>query len=89
MAYQVKLSRRAEKDLASLPRDIRLRIEQSLEGFADDPARGHDVVKVKDSPKLMPRYRLRIGEYRATFFIHHDILIIVVITIGKKKNFHY
>lgn len=87
--YQIKLSRRAEKDLVSIPRDIRIHIELALERFAKNPDMRHDVVKVRNSPKVMPRYRLRVGEYRVLFFIHHDILIIEIITIGKKKNFTY
>ncbi len=87
--YRVVLSRRAEKDLASIPRNFRIRIELALERFAASPDLRCDVVKVKDSPKNAPRYRLRIGEYRATFFIHHDMLIIEIITIGKKENFSY
>jgi mRNA interferase RelE/StbE len=87
--YQIKLSGRAEKDLVSIPQDIRIHIELALERFAKNPDMRHDVVKVRDSPKVMPRYRLRVGEYRVMFFIHHDILIIELITIGKKKNFKY
>jgi mRNA interferase RelE/StbE len=87
--YQIKLSRRAEKDLVSIPREIRIHIELALERFAKNPDMRHDVVKVRNSPKVMPRYRLRVGEYRVLFFIHHDILIIEIITIGKKKNFTY
>jgi mRNA interferase RelE/StbE len=87
--YQIKLSRRAEKDLVAIPLDIRIHIELALERFAKNPDMRHDVVKVRDSPKVMPRYRLRVGEYRVMFFIHHDILIIEIITIGKKKNFTY
>ncbi len=87
--YQIILSRRAEKDLTLIPQDIRIHIELALERFAENPNLRHDVVKVRDSPKVTPRYRLRAGEYRVTFFIHHDILIIEIITIGKKKNFKY
>jgi mRNA interferase RelE/StbE len=87
--YQIKLSQRAEKDLVSIPQDIRIHIELALERFAKNPDMRHDVVKVRNSPKVMPRYRLRVGEYRVMFFIHHDILIIEIITIGKKKNFKY
>lgn len=87
--YQIFLSQRAEKDLKKIPQDIRIRIELALERFAAHPDLRHDVVKVKESPKKMPRYRLRIGEYRATFFIHHDILIIEIITIGKRENFGF
>ncbi|MEN6610400.1 MAG: hypothetical protein ABFC24_06120 [Methanoregulaceae archaeon] len=87
--YQIRLSRRAEKDLIGIPREHRIRIELALERFAEHPDLRHDVVKVRDSPKVVPRYRLRIGEYRATFFIFHDMLLIEIITIGKKKNFEY
>jgi len=54
--YQIKLSRRAEKDLASIPQDIRIHIELALERFAKNPDMRHDVVKVRDSPKVMPQY---------------------------------
>ena len=60
-----------------------------LEEFAAHPNLRHDVVKVRDSPKIAPRYRIRIGEYRATFYIYHDMLLIEIITVGKKKNFEY
>jgi mRNA-degrading endonuclease RelE of RelBE toxin-antitoxin system len=87
--YQIKLSRRAEKDLVSIPQDIRIPIELALERFAKNPDMRQDVVKVRDSPKVMPRYRLRVGEYRVMFFVHHDMLIIEIITREKKKNFRY
>nr|WP_321352810.1 type II toxin-antitoxin system RelE/ParE family toxin [uncultured Methanoregula sp.] len=83
------MSRRAEKDLAEIPREHRIHIERALEKFAEHPDQRHDVVKVRDSPKVAPRYRIRIGEYRATFFIWHNLLLIEIITIGKKKNFDY
>ncbi|MDD4138014.1 MAG: hypothetical protein PHT99_09015 [Methanoregula sp.] len=87
--YQITLSRKAEKDLAKIPQEHRIPIEQALEKFAEHPDQRHDVVKVRDSPKVAPRYRIRIGEYRATFFIYHNILLIEIITIGKKENFPY
>jgi mRNA interferase RelE/StbE len=87
--YQIKLSRRAEKDLIKIPEEHRIQIELALERFAASPGERHDVVKIRDSPKNAPRYRLRIGECRATFFIHHDLLIVEIITIGKRENFSY
>jgi mRNA-degrading endonuclease RelE of RelBE toxin-antitoxin system len=81
--YQILLSRRAEKELRAIPREPRIRIEFMLKKFAADPSQHHDVVKVRDSPKVAPRHRIRIGEYRATFFIHHDKIFIEIITIGK------
>lgn len=85
--YQIRLSRRAEKDLVRIPIAHRILIERALKRFAEYPDLRHDVVKIRDSPKVAPRYRIRIGEYRATFFIYHDILLIEIITIGKMENF--
>lgn len=87
--YQILLSRRAKKELLSFPEEHRIHIELALKKFAASPDQRHDVVKIKDSPKVPPRYRLRMGEFRATFFIHHDLLVIEIITIGKKQNFSY
>jgi mRNA-degrading endonuclease RelE of RelBE toxin-antitoxin system len=87
--YQIRLSQRAEKELIRIPPDHRVHIELALKRFAEHPDLRHDVVKIRDSPKVVPRYRIRIGEYRVTFFIYHDILLIEIITIGKKKNFEY
>jgi len=89
LVYQILFSQRAKKDLLGFPQELRIRIELALKELAENTDQRHDVVKIKDSPRKNPRYRLRIGEYRATFFIHHDILIIEIITIGKKKNFDY
>lgn len=87
--YQIKVSRKAEKDLAKIPQNDRIHIEWKLEEFAAHPNLRDYVVKVRDSPKIAPRYRIRIGEYRATFYIYHDMLLIEIITVGKKKNFEY
>jgi mRNA-degrading endonuclease RelE of RelBE toxin-antitoxin system len=75
--------------LLAIPTEHRIHIELALKKFAAGPGQRNDVVKVRHSPKNAPRYRIRIGEYRATFFIFHEILLIEIITIGKKKNFDY
>ena len=89
MAYQVKFTHRAEKTFAALPRVARIRIAIALEKYAADPFHRHDVKKVKGCPPDKPRYRIRIGEYRATFRIILDHLVMCVVAVGKKKNFEY
>jgi mRNA interferase RelE/StbE len=89
MVYRVKFTQRAEKRFAALPQIARIRIEIALENYAADPFHRQDVKKVKGCPPDKPRYRIRIGEYRATFRIIQDQLIICVVAVGKKKNFEY
>ena len=89
MGYQVRFSRNAEKNLQKIPQYARVRIETALKSFADDIYGHHDVVRIKGSPKDIAGYRIRAGEYRASFVIWHDVMIVFVIEIGKKENFRY
>jgi len=85
MAYQVIFTHRAEKTFAALPRTARIRIAIALEKYAANPFHRHDVKKVKGCPPEKPRYRIRIGEFRATFCIIQDQLVICV--SRKKEEF--
>jgi len=89
MVYRVKFTHRAEKEFVALPRMTRIRIAIALENFAADPFHRQDIKKVKGCPPDKPRYRMRIGEYRATFRIIRDQMVICVVAVGKKKNFEY
>jgi mRNA interferase RelE/StbE len=89
MVYRVRFTHKAEKQFTNLPQIARVRIEIGLEYYAADPFRRHDVRKVRGCPPHKPRYRIRIGEYRATFRIMQDQLIICVVEVGKKENFEY
>lgn len=89
MVYEVIFTHSAEKAFVALPQAARIRIEIALEKYAADPFARRDVRKVKGCPTDRPRYRIRIGEYRATFRIIHDRLIVCVVAVGKKENFEY
>lgn len=87
MVYHVRFTHTAEKRFVALPLNARIRIGIALERFAADPFHHHDVKKVQGCPSDTPRYRIRIGEYRAIFRILQDQLVICVVAVGKKKNF--
>lgn len=87
MQYEVLIPNHAKKQISTIPSQFAARILDALEGFASDlDYRRWDVKKVKDSPKNQPRYRLRTGEYRVTLFIHHDKVIIEVISVRRRKG---
>jgi len=89
MGYLVKFSSKAEKSLKNIPQFARVKIETALKSFAEDICGHHDVVRIKGSPKDITGYRIRAGEYRASFVIWHDVMIVFVIKVGKKENFEY
>jgi mRNA-degrading endonuclease RelE of RelBE toxin-antitoxin system len=87
MPYEIRIPRRVEKQIAAIPKELIARVLDDLEGFAKNlDYKRYDVRKVKDSPNDVPRYRMRSGNYRVTFFIHHNRLIIEVISIRRKKT---
>jgi len=89
MAYRVRFTNSAERAFAALPQPARIRIEAALENFAANPFHHQDVRKVKGCPPDKPRYRLRVGEYRVSFRIIREHLLVCVVAVGKKKNFEY
>jgi len=87
LPYEILIPRRVERQIAEIPREFATRILDDLEGFAAGlDYKRFDVRKIVDSPKDVPRYRMRSGNYRVIFFILHDRLIIEVISIRRKKT---
>ncbi len=82
MVYEVMFTHNAERAFAALPQGARIRIEVALERYSTDPFQRHDIRKVRGCPADRPRYRMRIGEYRVTFRIIQDRLIVCVVAVG-------
>ena len=80
---------RQRRVFQKIPQFARIKIETALKSFAENSYGHHDVVRIKGSPKDIPSYRIRAGEYRASFVIWHDIMIVFVFDVGKKENYEY
>ena len=84
--YRVLLSRTAVAQLGLLDIKQKNRIKSNLEQLEDDPFRrrsGADIKKLitRDEP---PLYRLRIGDYRAIYFVlDHDVRVTEIIHRSK------
>jgi mRNA-degrading endonuclease RelE of RelBE toxin-antitoxin system len=65
MKYELRIPRRAAKQLASLPARARERIVERIERLASWPDHGQDVKALKG--QWAGCYRLRCGSYRVLF----------------------
>jgi mRNA interferase RelE/StbE len=81
MKYEVEISPSARKSLAKIPKKDRLRIQGVIELLQSNPY-------PPSSIKLTERseYRVRVGNYRVIYDIVKEHLVILVLTIGHRKD---
>lgn len=83
MAYTVYLTDEAQKFLDKCDNSVSRAIIKRLEYLPINPRAGKPL-----TANLAGYYSLRIGDYRALYQIKHTELMILVITIGHRKNIY-
>lgn len=85
MKYTVEISESAEKSLEKIPKRDRLKILEKIDGLEQDPIPAGSV-KLKGYKEVL--YRIRSGDYRVVYSIKQDILIILVVEIGHRREIY-
>ncbi|MDA3925155.1 MAG: type II toxin-antitoxin system RelE/ParE family toxin [Kiritimatiellae bacterium] len=83
MTYAVDILRTAQKQLAKLDRQAQVRINDAINKLAFDP-------RPASCKKLSgrPAWRIRVGSYRIIYEIHDSKLLVLVVSIGDRKNIY-
>ncbi len=82
MKYRIELQRSAAKALKKIPKYDQKRIAAKIDSLSEnlpDPAK----TKMKGDN---PFHRIRVGDYRIIYETHGDILLILVLKIGHRKE---
>ncbi len=81
MPYQVEITLSAQRQLSKLPDTIAERIEEKLLDLENNP-------RPIGCKKLKGRlaYRIRIGDYRAIYTVNDNVLTVIVIKIGHRRD---
>jgi mRNA interferase RelE/StbE len=82
LKYRIEFKRSAAKSLRKFPKSDQKRIADKIDSLSDklpDPA----TTKMKGDN---PFHRIRVGDYRIIYEIHGDILLIVILKIGHRKE---
>jgi mRNA interferase RelE/StbE len=79
--YKVEIKRSAAKELEQLPPKDRARVVTRIQSLATDP-------RPPGAEKLsgQERYRVRQGNYRILYEIHDDLVVVVVVKIGQRRD---
>jgi len=81
--YRVSIAEPALKALARLPRDGEARIRAAIDALAAQP-RPHGCKALRGRGSEL--WRVRVGVYRVVYEIRDDMLCIVVVRIGHRRE---
>jgi len=83
--YKVVIEGKAEKFLKSIPKDDFMRFLEKMDIIARNP---HASLPFVTRLKGSSYFRFRFGDYRCVYSVINQILTIVVIDAGHRKNIY-
>jgi len=82
MTYRIELTKTAVRDLTAVPKLMLKRLDAFILGLADDPL-PPGVKKLKNSNGF---YRVSVSDYRISYRIEQEILTVLVVKIGHRRE---
>jgi len=79
--YSIQIKKSAAKELEKINLQDQERIIEKIRSLSKEP-RPHGTKKLSGEEK----YRIRQGSYRILYQIHDDIITIVVVRIGHRRD---
>lgn len=84
MKYAFRFTAHAQRQLRSIDRQDALRILTAITPLGDDPWREDaDVKRLAGHDGL---YRVRAGEFRVVYEVRGDVLVILVLHLGHRRD---
>ena len=82
MAYAIEVLPSAARQIAKLPADVRKRIARRIDSLAVNPRPAG--VKILAADEQI--HRLRVGDYRVLYQVKDDVLLIIVVKVGHRRD---
>lgn len=80
--YRIEIQRSAAKVLGKIPDHDRRRIIKRIDTLAEQLPNREETKLKGDNPF----HRIRVGDYRIVYEIHEDVLVILIVKIGHRKD---
>ena len=84
MKYRIEVQRSAAKSLKSIPKFDRNRIIKKIDSFAEQLP-NPKTTKMKGNN---PFHKVRVGDYRVIYEIQNDVLLILIVKVGHRKDIY-
>ncbi len=82
MSYRIEVKRSAAKSLQKIPKADQKRIAYKIDTLAQNQP-NPDTTKMKGNN---PFHKIRVGDYRIIYEIQEEVLIILIVKIGHRKD---
>ena len=83
MSYRIEVAPAAQRALRKIRGPMRRRIEGAILLLAQDP-RPPAARRFVDEPA----YRVRVGDFRIIYEIRDDVLLVVSVTVGHRRDIY-
>lgn len=84
MTYRIELSPAAIRALKKLDRQALLRVQAAIQLLADNP-RPPGAKKLSGGDG---EWRVRTGDYRVVYEVHDDVLLVLVLSAGHRREIY-
>jgi mRNA interferase RelE/StbE len=83
MTYRIEISRRAAKAVNSLDKPLRRKILAAIDALSGNP-------RPAGCKKLAGQeaWRIRVGDYRIIYEVHDQVLLVLVVDIGNRREIY-
>lgn len=82
-SYRVLIKPSAAKELESVPSKDRRRVATRIKALGSNP-----LPPGCERLSVLERYRVRQGNYRVLYEIQDDVLVVLVVKVGHRKDVH-
>lgn len=80
--YTIRFGTSAGRTLQKLDLSWRVRISRAIDGLAENPF-PQGARKLKGEERS---YRIRIGDYRVVYDVLQDVVVVLILRIGHRKD---
>jgi mRNA interferase RelE/StbE len=82
VSYRVEIKNSARKELAALPVKVQRLVDAAILALAETP-RPRGAKKLTSEESL---YRVRVGDYRIVYQLRDEVLLVLVVRIGHRRD---
>jgi mRNA interferase RelE/StbE len=82
LAYTIHFKPAVLRQVEKLPREAQRRLAAKIEALRDDPF----PPGCKKMTGVTEAWRIRVGDYRVVYQVHRGILLILVLTVGHRRE---